>query len=155
MRTAEPANWSKQLMNSSHFLFNWKCCRRCGDTWPRQSISSSWKPLTQWRSTADQYPSTAWNIHSVFVSYFRSTLYYIDDAIEKLKNDPTAFRQNREPGVFEKLLKIDKHIAVVMSIDMFLAGVDTVSSILWLVSAGEWSFYLYRLRRQWPISCIT
>lgn len=29
-------------------------------------------------------------------------------------------------GVFEKLLKIDKHAAFVMATDMLMAGVDTV-----------------------------
>lgn len=36
---------------------------------------------------------------------------------------------NREPSVFEKLVKHDKHYAIIMALDMFLAGVDTVSHL--------------------------
>lgn len=61
------------------------------------------------------------------ISFRRTTLYYIDEAIEKFEENPSS-EHNREPSVLEKLLKIDKHVAVVMALDMFLAGVDTTSS---------------------------
>lgn len=57
---------------------------------------------------------------------FRSTLYFIDQAIDKLEKKPAESNQHREPSVLEKLLKIDKHVAIVMALDMLLAGVDTV-----------------------------
>lgn len=56
--------------------------------------------------------------------HFSATLYYIDEAIDKLGKTPSD--PNREPSVLEKLLKIDKQVAMVMALDMFLAGVDTV-----------------------------
>lgn len=55
---------------------------------------------------------------------FSATLFYIDEGIKKLENKPSD--QNREQSVLEKLLKIDKHVAMVMALDMFMAGVDTV-----------------------------
>lgn len=58
---------------------------------------------------------------------FSATLHYIDQAIEKFENNPSASDENREQSVFQKLLKIDKQVAVVMALDMMLAGVDTVS----------------------------
>lgn len=57
---------------------------------------------------------------------FRATLYFIDQAIENLEKKPVESNQHREPSVLEKLLKIDKHVAIVMALDMLLAGVDTV-----------------------------
>lgn len=60
---------------------------------------------------------------------FSTTLHYIDQAIEKLKNKPLTTDENHEQSVVEKLLKIDKQVAVVMALDMMLAGVDTVNSL--------------------------
>lgn len=34
--------------------------------------------------------------------------------------------ETRELSVLEKLLKIDRRVAIVMALDMLLAGVDTV-----------------------------
>lgn len=58
-----------------------------------------------------------------------TTLHYIDEAITKLKEHPPESDINREPSVFEKLVKHDKHYAIIMALDMFLAGVDTVRFI--------------------------
>lgn len=41
-------------------------------------------------------------------------------------NDPNAQTTNEE-SVLQKLLKIDRHAALVMVSDMLFAGVDTVS----------------------------
>lgn len=46
--------------------------------------------------------------------------------INEKKNEVIANEESSEPSVLEKLLKIDEKIAVVMTLDMFLAGVDTV-----------------------------
>lgn len=46
------------------------------------------------------------------------------DEINAKGEDPAL---NPEASVLEKLLKIDKHLAVVMAIDMILAGIDTVN----------------------------
>ncbi|XP_031617812.1 cytochrome P450 CYP12A2-like [Contarinia nasturtii] len=63
---------------------------------------------------------------NVFDTMTDATLFFIDEAIGKLENKSS--NQNREPSVLEKLLKIDKHVAMVMALDMFMAGVDTTSS---------------------------
>lgn len=49
----------------------------------------------------------------------------VDEAIERLKNSQDS-NQNKEASVLEKLLKIDRKVAVIMAMDMLLAGVDTV-----------------------------
>lgn len=46
-----------------------------------------------------------------------------------MKENPPEPDSNREPSVFEKLVKLDKHYAIIMALDMFLAGVDTVRFI--------------------------
>lgn len=61
--------------------------------------------------------------------FSRSTLFYIEQAIDKFEKSPSSTAQNREPSVLEKLLKVDKHVAVVMALDMLLAGVDTVKTL--------------------------
>ncbi|CAG9562981.1 unnamed protein product [Danaus chrysippus] len=50
--------------------------------------------------------------------------YFIDRAIEKL--DVKNNNANEEKGVLQKLLEIDKDVAVIMASDMLLAGVDTM-----------------------------
>jgi len=58
--------------------------------------------------------------------FFSIIVHYIDKAIEELKTEsPSA---DREESILEKLLKIDKRVAVVMCADAMLAGVDTTSS---------------------------
>lgn len=57
-----------------------------------------------------------------------TTMYYIENAIAKLENsDKNANEGSHQKSVLEKILKTDKQVAVVMAIDMMLAGVDTVS----------------------------
>lgn len=57
-----------------------------------------------------------------------TTMFYIENAIAKLENNKVnAGDDNHQKSVLEKILKTDKHVAVVMAIDMMLAGVDTVS----------------------------
>lgn len=50
----------------------------------------------------------------------------IDEAYDKIKNS-TEDKPVSEQSVLEKLLKINKHVAFVMAIDMLTAGIDTVS----------------------------
>ncbi|XP_052899594.1 probable cytochrome P450 12a5, mitochondrial [Anopheles moucheti] len=49
----------------------------------------------------------------------------IDEAKERLEKQPS---NSANQSVLEKLLKINKHIAVIMSLDMLIAGIDTTSS---------------------------
>lgn len=56
------------------------------------------------------------------------TLFYIEKSIEQFeKRSKSEHQLEREPSVLEKLLKINKNVAVIMAIDMLLAGVDTVT----------------------------
>ena len=54
----------------------------------------------------------------------------VDEAVIRLEKNPSTTSQSQ--SVLEKLLKIDRNVAIVMSFDMILAGVDTVSVILCL-----------------------
>uniref|UniRef100_A0A182S4Q2 Cytochrome P450 n=1 Tax=Anopheles funestus TaxID=62324 RepID=A0A182S4Q2_ANOFN len=49
----------------------------------------------------------------------------IDQAMERFEKNPTS--ENNQ-SVLKKLLKINKHIAVIMALDMIFAGIDTTSS---------------------------
>lgn len=50
----------------------------------------------------------------------------VNEAIEKLKNEPE--KPENEKSILEKLSKINSKVAVVMSIDSVIAGVDTTSA---------------------------
>lgn len=56
--------------------------------------------------------------------------------VEKYEKNPTL---SEHEGVLEKLLKIDKSVALVMAVDMLGAGVDTTSAAV--------SFVLYQLAK--------
>ncbi|XP_018788367.1 PREDICTED: probable cytochrome P450 12e1, mitochondrial [Bactrocera latifrons] len=58
---------------------------------------------------------------------------YIDEAIKQIEMDSDGkftSEVGKENSVLEKLLRIDRRIAVVMALDMMMAGVDTTSSTL-------------------------
>lgn len=57
--------------------------------------------------------------------YSRQVTTYVDAAIERLNNNSSK-ASDHEESVLEKLLKIDRHAAIIMASDMLLAGVDTV-----------------------------
>ncbi|EDS34542.1 cytochrome P450 [Culex quinquefasciatus] len=50
----------------------------------------------------------------------------VDEAIIRMENNPTQSSDSQ--SVLEKLLKVDRHVAVVMAFDMLMAGVDTTTS---------------------------
>ncbi|XP_023174257.2 probable cytochrome P450 12a4, mitochondrial isoform X2 [Drosophila hydei] len=58
------------------------------------------------------------------------TLAYVNEAMERLSAEAERgiVRPEKEQSVLEKLLKIDKKVAMVMAMDMLMAGVDTTSS---------------------------
>lgn len=67
--------------------------------------------------------SFAYNYHSLL--YYRLILKQIDKSIseyEKSKDDSKL----GEESVLQKLLKIDRHYANIMTFDMLMAGIDTV-----------------------------
>lgn len=53
---------------------------------------------------------------------------YVDEAIERLQSTNNERDPNQEQSVLEKLLKINRNTAVVMALDMLMAGVDTTSA---------------------------
>lgn len=53
-----------------------------------------------------------------------ASIRYIDQAKQRMKQQ--APKEYDEMSVLEKLIKIDKKIAVVMAMDMLFAGIDTV-----------------------------
>lgn len=56
------------------------------------------------------------------------TMEYINEAIVKIdERKDTETDENK--GVLESLLKTDKQTAIIMAIDMLMAGVDTVRSL--------------------------
>ena len=59
----------------------------------------------------------SWVVSSIITSY-------IDKAINDFEKNPVA--PGNEESVLQKLLKIDKKMAIVMALDMLMAGVDTV-----------------------------
>lgn len=61
-----------------------------------------------------------------FIAICSSVLTYVNKSIEELEKRQHNNVTNREASVLEKLLKIDRHAAVVMTMDMLMAGVDTV-----------------------------
>lgn len=52
---------------------------------------------------------------------------YVDQAVVRLDNSNDGTDTAQDRSILEKLLKIDRRIAIVMAFDMLLAGVDTVS----------------------------
>ena len=55
---------------------------------------------------------------------------YVNEAIERIEQEQKEGKPEKpesEKSVLEKLIKIDKKIAMVMAMDMLMAGVDTVS----------------------------
>ncbi|XP_055847817.1 probable cytochrome P450 12d1 proximal, mitochondrial [Episyrphus balteatus] len=61
---------------------------------------------------------------------FEVTSKFVSDAIIQLESKKSLGSENQEPSVLEKLLKIDKKVAIIMTMDMLLAGVDATSTVL-------------------------
>ncbi|XP_055371146.1 cytochrome P450 CYP12A2-like [Condylostylus longicornis] len=58
------------------------------------------------------------------------TLKYIDEAIERYKTiEKHDNRNEQEKSIVQRLININKNVAVVMAIEMFFAGVDTTTSV--------------------------
>lgn len=63
----------------------------------------------------------------VFDEMTKTIMHYIDDAMRRLDGIDPAKSNASDRSVLEKLLLIDRRIAMVMAFDMLLAGVDTVN----------------------------
>ena len=57
---------------------------------------------------------------------FEVTSKFVSNAIIELESKKSLGSENQEPSVLEKLLKIDKKVAIIMTMDLLLAGVDAV-----------------------------
>lgn len=72
------------------------------------------------------------------LSFISTTSKFIDAALEKLQQKAKDGDESGEMSVLEKLLQIDRNLAIMMSLDMLMAGVDTVS---WGVVIGDSSIH--------------
>lgn len=49
---------------------------------------------------------------------------YVEEAVKKFEKNPTA--DENDQSILERLLKLNKNIAIVMAADGLMAGIDTV-----------------------------
>lgn len=63
---------------------------------------------------------------NVFEEMTQTIMFYVDKAVARLDSMDQSNRDNDDKSVLEKLLLIDRRIAIIMAFDMILAGVDTV-----------------------------
>lgn len=61
----------------------------------------------------------------VFETLTQITMAKVDEAVQRLEKSPSV--SSASQSVLEKLLKINRDVAIVMAYDMLLGGVDTVS----------------------------
>lgn len=66
-----------------------------------------------------------WRVMKTYEELTNMFRAYAEEAIKRLEGNIVDDEQ--EPGVFEKLLKVDKHVAFVMAFDMLVGGVETVN----------------------------
>lgn len=63
---------------------------------------------------------------NIFDQMTEIIMFYVDNAVKRLEEQGQLDSDASDRSVLEKLLLIDRRIAVVMAFDMLLAGVDTV-----------------------------
>lgn len=63
---------------------------------------------------------------NIFDQMTEVIMFYVDNAVKRLEEQKQLENGANDRSVLEKLLLIDRRIAVVMAFDMLLAGVDTV-----------------------------
>lgn len=63
---------------------------------------------------------------NIFDQMTEIIMFYVDNAVKRLEEQGQLESEASDRSVLEKLLLIDRRIAVVMAFDMLLAGVDTV-----------------------------
>ncbi|KAG5678463.1 hypothetical protein PVAND_008135 [Polypedilum vanderplanki] len=66
------------------------------------------------------------NLMNLYDELTNIILHYVEKAIEDIQKK--TIRNDKEESILEKLLKINKNAAIVMTADALLAGVDTTSS---------------------------
>uniref|UniRef100_A0A1S4JS52 Uncharacterized protein n=1 Tax=Culex quinquefasciatus TaxID=7176 RepID=A0A1S4JS52_CULQU len=86
-------------------------------TWKLDVLPSIWK----------FYKTSTFNkLMALLDELTRIVMSKVDEAIIRMENNPTQSSDSQ--SVLEKLLKVDRHVAVVMAFDMLMAGVDTTTS---------------------------
>lgn len=67
---------------------------------------------------------------NAFDNIQKVTSEYVNEALERLEMEEKkgVVKPENEQSVLEKLLKIDKKVAIIMAMDMLMAGVDTTAS---------------------------
>lgn len=89
------------------------------------SVEVEFKPSI-WR----YYKTPTFNkLMKAFDEAMEVTSMFVNEAIQRLEQNKLAGsveKPENEKSVLEKLIKMDKRIAVVMAMDMLMAGVDTV-----------------------------
>lgn len=106
----------RSILNSVNSVF--RCLHRLEFSFPLWKIYSTadWKEFLQ---ASD-------NLATIFKRF-------IDEAEQNLRETDNT---DKELSAFEKLLKIDKDVAITMTMDMLQAGIDTVR-ILRLTNFGQ------------------
>lgn len=68
---------------------------------------------------------------NAYDNILKVTSAYVNEALDRLNAEAQRgiVRPEKEQSVLEKLLKMDKKVAVVMAMDMLMAGVDTVGKL--------------------------
>lgn len=67
-----------------------------------------------------------YKLMDVFDQMTKTIMYYVDRSVSRLDAIDKNRSDANDKSVLEKLLLIDRRIAIVMAFDMILAGVDTV-----------------------------
>lgn len=65
---------------------------------------------------------------NIFDQMTETIMFYVDKAVQRLDANERPRSDASDRSVLEKLLLIDRRIAMVMAFDMILAGVDTVDT---------------------------
>lgn len=67
-----------------------------------------------------------YKLMNVFDQMTETIMFYVDRAVARLDARAQSNNEASDRSVLEKLLMIDRRIAIVMAFDMLFAGVDTV-----------------------------
>lgn len=74
-----------------------------------------------------------YKLMDIFDEMTKTIMFYVDKAVLRLDSKEKSTDNAIDQSVLEKLLLIDRRIAMVMAFDMVLAGVDTVNIFIFSV----------------------
>ncbi|XP_066598836.1 probable cytochrome P450 301a1, mitochondrial isoform X2 [Prorops nasuta] len=78
---------------------------------------SAYYPTRRWREYVKHLDTIFETIHKILIN-----------TTEEVERNPKG--ENEEKSIFERLIEIDKKVALVMALDMIQAGVDTTSALV-------------------------